>query len=203
MKDARAYIESGILELYVLGATNAEETAEVEKMISSYEEIKKEVEEIRAALEKYAGAKSPAPHLAVKTLLFATLDYMERLKKGEEMSFPPELNENSNAADYNQWLQRKDMSPPPEAEDIFAKIIGHTHEMTSVIVWIKDYVPYEVHDDRFEKFLILEGTCDMITDEKTYQLKAGDYFCVPLHCRHMVKVTSATPCKAIVQRVAA
>ena len=69
--------------------------------------------------------------------------------------------------------------------------------------WLKDYAPQEVHDDEHEKFLIIEGTCDIIVGNEINQLVAGDYFAIPLHKNHIIKVTSSQPCKVILQRVAA
>ncbi|MBI3519836.1 MAG: hypothetical protein HY062_10825 [Bacteroidetes bacterium] len=45
------YINSGILELYVLGMTSPEETSEVNKMASLHEEVRTEIEEITRALQ--------------------------------------------------------------------------------------------------------------------------------------------------------
>jgi mannose-6-phosphate isomerase-like protein (cupin superfamily) len=199
----RKYIESGILEIYVLGLASKEESEDVEKMAASYPEIKKEILEIGIALEKYAEKNGVNPHPAIQPLLMATIDYTERLESGEPQSFPPVLNGNSRIEDYNEWLTRKDMIAPSEYEEIYAKIIGYTPEVTSAIVWIKNMTPDEVHSDEFEKFLIIEGTCDITVGEKINHLKAGDYFAIPLHENHQVKVTSTIPCKVILQRVAA
>lgn len=54
MEDIKAYIESGILELYVLGNLNAEEKLQVEGIVSKYPEVKAELAEIERALEAYA-----------------------------------------------------------------------------------------------------------------------------------------------------
>jgi len=52
--EAKNYIESGKLELYVLGQLEAEEQIEVEKMIAKYPEVKQEVDAIEFAMEQYA-----------------------------------------------------------------------------------------------------------------------------------------------------
>jgi mannose-6-phosphate isomerase-like protein (cupin superfamily) len=112
------------------------------------------------------------------------------------------LNENSVVEDYAAWLNRNDMVLR-DGEDLYAKIIGFTPETITAIAWIKDYSPHEVHDHEYEKFLIVEGTCNIIVDDEVNELVPGDYFAIPLHKTHMVKVTSAIPCKVILQRVAA
>ncbi|MBL7912715.1 MAG: cupin domain-containing protein [Bacteroidia bacterium] len=203
MKNINEYINSGILEMYVLGLTSAEENGEVEKLAASHFEIAKEIEDISKALMIYSQTASPAIDPTVKPMIMATIDYTERIKAGEKPTVPPILNDNSKISDFAQWLNRQDMATPEDAEDIEIKIIGHQKNAMTAIVWIKDATPYEVHDHEYEKFLILEGACDIITDNKIYHMVAGDYFAVPLHMGHTVKVTSKIPCKVILQRIAA
>lgn len=52
--DVKNYIESGILELYVMGKLSETETREVAQNIAQYPEIKAEVDAIEAAIEEYA-----------------------------------------------------------------------------------------------------------------------------------------------------
>lgn len=51
--DIKAYISSGILELYVLGQLSPEEMTQVEDMQSKYVEIRKEIYDISISLEQY------------------------------------------------------------------------------------------------------------------------------------------------------
>jgi mannose-6-phosphate isomerase-like protein (cupin superfamily) len=60
-----------------------------------------------------------------------------------------------------------------------------------------------VHDNEFEKFLILEGSCTITIEEEAHHLVPGDYLAIPLHKSHQVTITSEIPCKIILQRVAA
>lgn len=52
--DLKAYISSGILELYVLNQLEPEKVQEVEQYAAKYPEIKAELDAIEQALEKYA-----------------------------------------------------------------------------------------------------------------------------------------------------
>lgn len=54
MEEGKAYIESGILELYVLGQLTAPEEVEVIGMASQYPKVKQEIEAIEVAMEEYA-----------------------------------------------------------------------------------------------------------------------------------------------------
>jgi anti-sigma-K factor RskA len=51
--DIKNYIESGIIECYVLGAVSAEEKAELEQLAEQYPEIKQEIEANKFALAEY------------------------------------------------------------------------------------------------------------------------------------------------------
>jgi mannose-6-phosphate isomerase-like protein (cupin superfamily) len=202
MKRGMEYMGSGILELYVLGATSPAESTEVELMAATDPAIRLEIEAIEEALEAYAMEHPVAPNPVIKPFLLATIDYTERLKGGEPVTMPPVLNKNSIIEDYSPWLNRSDLLVPGD-DAIFAKIIGYTPEAVTAIVWIKEYAPHEIHDHEFEKFLIVEGTCDIVVGDEVHSLVPGDYFAIPLHKNHQVKVTSTIPCKVVLQRIAA
>ena len=61
LEDIKAYIESGILELYVLGDVTPEEREQVEAMASNHPVIKAELEEIERSLESYAEENAVEP----------------------------------------------------------------------------------------------------------------------------------------------
>lgn len=192
-----------MLEMYVLGHTSEEESLEITAMAEIHPEIRTEIENLTNSLISYSERNAPTINSTIKPMVMAIIDYTERLQKGEIPASPPILKENSTSADYATWLQREDMVLPAKFDDIHAKLIGANAEAMTAILWIKDSTPYEVHDKEYEKFLIIEGTCDIVTDNKVYSLVPGDYFSIPLHIGHLVKVTSKVPCKAILQRVAA
>ena len=54
MEDIKAYIESGILELYVLGDVSPEERRQVEEMAVKHPAVKAELDEIERSMEFYA-----------------------------------------------------------------------------------------------------------------------------------------------------
>ena len=196
------FIQSGILEQYVLGLTSAEESAEVERLAAADPVIKNEIESAGISFEKFIMENAVLPDPLVKPFLMATIDYSERIKNGEPPVEPPVLHPQSRIEDYSEWLNRKDLIQA-NTDDIFAKIIGYTPEVITAIVWIKNYAPQEVHDKEYERFLIVEGSCDIIVGDEINHLMPGGFFAIPLHKKHMVKVTSSTPCKVILQRVAA
>lgn len=73
MDDINAYIETGILELYVLGDVTPEEKLQVEDMMSKHPVIKAEVTEIENALEAYALANAVAPSTSQRDKILNSL----------------------------------------------------------------------------------------------------------------------------------
>lgn len=196
-------MDSGLLELYVLGQVDTEEALFIEKMAVAHTQVKQEIEEISLALEQYAQAHAIEPDPIVKPFLMAAIDFSDRMKSGEKPELAPILDSNATAGDYTHWLERSDMILPIDSEDVFARILSYTPEAITAIVWIKHMAPQEVHNHESERFLILEGTCDIYVEDQINHLKPGDYFQIPLHKQHHVVVTSEIPCKVILQRVAA
>jgi len=70
VEDLKAYIESGILELYVLGDVTPEEKLQVEEMALKHPAIKAELDEIEQSMEMYAenNAVEPPEHLRSRVL---------------------------------------------------------------------------------------------------------------------------------------
>lgn len=203
MNDPQNFIDSGILELYVLGKTTLAENQDVMLMSSQFTEVFNEIVAIELSLEKYALLHSVSLNITIKPFILATIDFTERLENGELQDFPPLLNAGSGLKDYAHWLNRSDMILPNDFEEIHAKIIGYNKDALTAIIWIKNGSPAEIHDDEYEKFLIVEGTCTITIDKEDYNLKAGDVLSIPLYKKHFLKVTSLIPCKAILQRIAA
>jgi mannose-6-phosphate isomerase-like protein (cupin superfamily) len=197
------YIESGILEMYVLGVTSAEENAEVQKMASIHREIVDEIDNICMAVEVDAQRKAIEPAAIIKPFIMSMVDYMERLSNGEQPCIPPLLNEESSVSDYSEWINRQDMYLPDDFKDFHAKIIGYSPQVTTAIVWIKNGAPEETHQRELENFLILEGSCEITIEDKVHQLAAGSYLSIPLYKKHHLTITSSIPCKIILQRIAA
>ncbi|RAJ30474.1 anti-sigma factor [Pedobacter cryoconitis] len=70
MEEAKAYIETGILELYVLGHLNAQEQNEVEGMAAKYPAIKDEITAIEIAMEQYAMKHAIEPSKGLDKQIF-------------------------------------------------------------------------------------------------------------------------------------
>lgn len=193
---------SGLLELYVIGDISASEKLMVETAITDNPSLKQEIFDIEKALESYAKLHAKPVGDTAKPMLLAELDYSERMKSGESYRNAPSLGLESQISDYSLWLERSDFKEPKEYGAMHGKIISANDQKTTLVVWLKYGAPDEVHTDEIEKFLILEGTCDIIIGDQTHSLSSGDYLSIPLHINHRVEVTSGFPCKVILERSA-
>lgn len=203
MNKITEYINSGILEIYVLGMTSPEETMAVNEMAHLHEEIRLEIEEITQTLQNYSVNTAKEPSAGLRANILAVVDYTERLKGGEPATITPMLTKDSKISDFSEWLNREDMVLADDVDNMYAKIIGFTPEATTAISWVKTVSAPEVHDNEYERFLIIEGTCNVKIGQENHHLVAGDYIEIPLHIEHTLIVTSEIPCKFILQRVAA
>ena len=77
MENLKAYIESGVLELYVLGDLSPEETLQVEEIASQNPEVRDEIAAIEQAMEQYAMQNAVEPSADVETRLFKNLGLSE------------------------------------------------------------------------------------------------------------------------------
>jgi anti-sigma-K factor RskA len=71
--NTKEYIESGIIESYVLGATTVGESAEVETLALQYPEIHTEIESVRNALESYVLQYEKEPPAFLKDKIMAEI----------------------------------------------------------------------------------------------------------------------------------
>jgi len=73
VENIKAYIESGVLELYVLGDLSPEDVLQVEEMAANYPEVKAEIAAIELAIEQYAMHNAVEPSAEVEARLFDKL----------------------------------------------------------------------------------------------------------------------------------
>ena len=197
------YLKEGHVEAHVFGTATAEQSASLLNATSKFPQLREEITNCELLLEKYLMATAVAPAQKMKPSIFATIDFMERLKAGESITAAPLITKQSTISDYAYWLNQPAYQAPENYNEVFAKIISASADQTTAIIWVKDSANAEVHHDVHEHFLIVDGTCDIFVENDKFSLVAGEMFTIPLHKSHVIKVTSAVPCKAIMQRIAA
>ena len=201
MKDLNQYIETGILELFVMGMLSKEEAIEVEALAVNHPGIREEIAAIEDAQEEMAGLAAMHPPAHIKANLLAAIEEIETQTKAEGNA--PFLSSHTTIEDFSPWINDpKNVAPETYEDPYFIPLTANTEGITAM-VWIRENIPSEVHTDVLEKLFILEGTCDVEFGGQVNSLKAGDYLSIPLHVAHTVTITSDIPCKLIVQRLAA
>lgn len=73
MENLKAFIESGVLELYVLGDLSPEETLRVKELASQHQEVRDELAAIEYAMEEFAMQNAVQPSEDVEAKLFQKL----------------------------------------------------------------------------------------------------------------------------------
>ena len=86
MEEAKAYIETGILELYVLGQLNVTEQKEVEEMAANYPIIREEINAIEIAMEQYAVFHAIKPTSGLENKIFDKIAPLSATKSKENSS---------------------------------------------------------------------------------------------------------------------
>jgi mannose-6-phosphate isomerase-like protein (cupin superfamily) len=225
MKNLEEFIASGILELYVLGDTSDEEDAEVLIMSSKFPaEIAQEILEISTALEYLALENAVEPSAKLKESLFSKFNGIAASESKAEQTdtgvakrrapvnkaaFPktvrpaseiPRLTPFSKVEDYTDWFSPEDLIMPEGFKGRHLKLLGHTPEMTTLLICATE-IESEVHHDEYERLLVIEGTCDIIIEQKVFSFHKGDFIDIPLHKWHDVIIPEGTVCKAILQRI--
>ena len=94
MERIKAYIESGILELYVIGQLDVQEQKEVEAMANKYASIRKEIDAIEIAMEKYALAYAVQPSDGLEDKIFSQIKHRDTAPVKEAQIIP--LNPDSS-----------------------------------------------------------------------------------------------------------
>lgn len=100
--ELKEIIQSGLLELYALGMTSAEETTQVEEWIKLYPELTVELDEIQAGLENYAMAHAKVPDAAVKDSIMKEIGLIENSVS------KPTINESINPVSAKNTLTGKE-----------------------------------------------------------------------------------------------
>ena len=88
MENLKAYIESGVLELYVLGDLSPEETQQVKEIALQHPEVRAELAAIEQAMEEYAMQNAVQPSADVETKLFEKLGISSVAEEPKNVSSP-------------------------------------------------------------------------------------------------------------------
>jgi len=83
--DIQSFIQSGLLEAYLLGQGSSEERAQVERMAAEHVEVRAELNSIQVSLEGYAASHAVPPPDWIKTSI------LERIAQEKPVQSPPDV----------------------------------------------------------------------------------------------------------------
>jgi mannose-6-phosphate isomerase-like protein (cupin superfamily) len=187
--------------LYALGLLSPTECSAFEAEAANDVVLRAELDDALDVIEQMALQYKVPPPPGLRARLFdAVQDHVaERLSQGR----PPVLHPQSRATDYTAWLDAPQLNQPTDAGPLHVIELHDQEGELTALVWLTDGSPEEVHVDVVEKFLILEGSCEITVGRDVHILQPGSYLSIPLHVPHTVRVTSTQPCKILLQRIAA
>nr|WP_294793154.1 cupin domain-containing protein [uncultured Mucilaginibacter sp.] len=178
------YINSGLLEQYCLGLLDSDEANQVVSYCSKYPELREELKNIEAAIEKMSAEKAVAPPDQLKEKILGKLGFV-----GNEVLDINNLPPTDAYSNYLNWLQAVEHLLPTEPfEGLNIQILQQTDKIAQMLVVAKVDVPDESHDNYAESFFILQGKCSCTINGKQVILNAGDYLEIPLYADHDVKM---------------
>jgi len=98
--DIQEYIKSGAIENYILGLSTAGEVDQLKQLCAQFPQLFDEIYKVEESLMKYSESLTGAPPTTIKPFVLASIDFSERVKKGERPASLPILNEKSGITDY-------------------------------------------------------------------------------------------------------
>jgi mannose-6-phosphate isomerase-like protein (cupin superfamily) len=87
--------------------------------------------------------------------------------------------------------------PPEDFDNVHVQKIHTDSTQSTFIIWVKKSVKPHYHANHTEFLYILSGQAEMVLNDSTFQIEAGDYFIIPKGSVHSVQVKGSTPLKVI------
>ncbi|WP_173088434.1 cupin domain-containing protein [Pedobacter foliorum] len=194
----QTYIESGILELYILNLLDESERLMVQSMVLKNPQLKMEIQEIERALENYAFEYAVEPSVGLKEKIEQKL-----VTLAADNAIQDKLILIDEYSDLQSWLDSVTRRFPEalHAEN-FCELIGQESGLKQMLVVSTFDIEEESHEQEYESFLILRGKCRCTVDGNIFFLEAGGFTQIPLKVNHKVEVIDG-PVMAVVQYTAA
>lgn len=181
----KTYIESGVLELYVLDLLTEPEKVNVERMLAAYPELSNELDKIQLSMEEQAVATAVQAPQHLKKLVLDSIDNLQKEKVMDQNDLPL-INKFSV---HHNWLNFiKSFGKLELTEGRHIKVLRQDEKVTQLLIVSETAIEEEVHKDEYESFLILDGECKCTVANEVRLMKAGDFMEIPLYELHGVEL---------------
>ncbi len=183
----KTYLESGVLELYVLDLLPEAERMDVEQLLAVYPELVIEIAQIQATLEKDTMANALTPPSYLKQKVIDTIENLEKEKLMDSSDLPL-INSFSN---HHNWLKLvASFGQLDLVNGMHVKVLRKDEHISQLLIISETPIPEETHENEYESFLILSGECKCTVGNKITYMKAGDFMEIPLFETHHVALIS-------------
>jgi len=200
MTTIKDFINSGIIEVYCMGAATDEEQLQVEQMAQQYPEVHDEIKAVRQALESYALGSSPVPFAEIKNKIMEVISGEEN----NNLSFPPRITMQTTIDEWQQYITHNKIASPVDYDLFYLLNLPGNEQQYSYMAWArKGAVLEETHAEEDEYLFMMEGYCSVTIDGVLGYYKAGDVVFIPKGALHRAEALSTEPMLLIGQRLAA
>ncbi len=202
MNEIKEFIESGILENYVLGQLNATEEAEVEQQVKRHPEVLSALHAIQDNLNTYIDG------LAILPPKNQTLEIRNKIRVSSAIIFNAK-NRLEMFVDISEHKTISEWRHVIAALDRPGEFNTHVHELykddekSLAILWVRGTLSEDEHVDIKESVLVVKGSCTGELDDEIVELKPGDYWEIPMRKPHKLIVAPKETVVLIVMRRAA
>lgn len=165
-----------------------------------------ELARAEAELLAFAGAHAcPTPE-ALRGAIFGKLEQVIARESREPVPLDllslPLLDDSANWRDWAVAVRGID--PPEDFGNIHLHPLASDEQRQLFLIWVREYVDQETHDDVLESVLLLEGSCEChltspAGETRVVRLSQGDFLTMPLGYSHDLLITSGRPAKGILQ----
>lgn len=198
MTNIKDFINSGIIEVYCMGAATDEEQLQVEQMAQQYPEVRDEIRAVREALENYALGSSPVPFAEIKNKIMEVIASEEN----NRLSFPPRITTQTNIEEWQEYISRNSITTPVDYDMFYLLNLPSNEQQYSYMAWARQgAVLEETHGEEDEYLFMMEGHCSVTIAGVIGYYKAGDVVFIPKGALHRAEALSTEPMLLIGQRI--
>ena len=200
MTEIDKFIDSGILNAYVLGQLSEREAAQVEEKAAAHPEIHRALTALQDGMNAYLSQYNKAIPGHLKEKLKQQFDSMTKLIQLNDDLRLDSFVAINESADYLLWNNITRLIEPPEDYDVYMHDLYQDEAQSLALLWIKSKVPEEVHETVHERVLVLEGRCTGRLGDERVELQEGDFWRIPLHVPHTLEVHPGESVKLLLMR---
>jgi mannose-6-phosphate isomerase-like protein (cupin superfamily) len=196
--DLTTFLNSGLLELYLIGKLDQEEVLLVNQMRVAHPEVVAELASLEAFFEREALQHAVKPDSRFDEKMQSLFLNLE-IEQVMQLSDTPLI---TSFSDADAWFEMiSPLLPQGNFEGRFEKLLRNDDQVMQALVITPEGVDEEVHEDMHESFLILKGTCICTIGNETITMGPGSFMQIPLNQPHTIAVASKSVI-AILQHVA-